>query len=451
MEMNGNETNFDEGELMKAQSIDTERIKQDADLRTIAATYTTLHRESSTEMSGPCPKCGGDDRFRCKKELFMCRQCHPKWADAIEFGMWLRGVGFRESAEWLAGGVLPTTSTPVQPVVKPASVTEHEFDEVFWLKRVIEDNNSLMSGSGKFAQQARDYLTGRGLTVETIQAFKLGFRGAKLPGTEQKESALSIPWFNRESKLIAVKYRFTEKHTYIKKDGEEGVYRYTSRGSIKNHLFGWQAMKGPGRNSVLIICEGEINALSLWQAGGGLIDVLSSGGENGLEALPDDVATFASQYTYKIVWADKKGVSNDTARKIKADFSMPSPVSPAFPKGQDANEFLKVGKLEKLLAGMFKRIGATIETPPPVLPIEQPIEQIQAEADTDEWPALMARYGRIKPVDTRPALPPELWQAGLSHSEAEKLSDELAKTYKVAMGIDSSGYYVEAQGKRVPL
>jgi hypothetical protein len=412
--------NFDKGEHMKTQSIDTERIKQDVDLRTIAATYTTLHRESSTEMSGPCPKCGGTDRFRCKKELFMCRQCHPKWADAIEFGMWFRGVGFRESAEWLTGGVLPTTSTPVQPVVKPASVTEHEFDEVFWLKRVIEDNNSLMSGSGKFAQQARDYLTGRGLTVETIQAFKLGFRGVNLPRSEQKEIAISLPWFNPDSKLVAVKYRFTATYKYINKDNDEAEANKTSRGNFTGELFGWQAVKGPSRNRALIICEGEINALSLWQAGNGLIDVLSTGTEGMMKTLPDAVVEFASQYAYKIIWADKKEISNDTARKIKADFSMPSPVSPAFPKGQDANEFLKVGKLEKLLAGMFKRIGATIETPPPppVLPTEE-VEQVEVNT------------GREPPE-------PIILYAGLTWAEAERIRIELNVPYRYGTGADPS-------------
>ena len=36
-----------------------------ADMLELARRYTTLRRESSHEWAGPCPRCGGDDRFHC--------------------------------------------------------------------------------------------------------------------------------------------------------------------------------------------------------------------------------------------------------------------------------------------------------------------------------------------------------------------------------------------------
>jgi hypothetical protein len=57
-----------------------------------------------TERDGPCPKCGGDDRFaiNIKKQLFNCRGCKVG-GDVIDFVRWFDGVGFMEACTTLAG------------------------------------------------------------------------------------------------------------------------------------------------------------------------------------------------------------------------------------------------------------------------------------------------------------------------------------------------------------
>src|SRR2546423_1564819 len=49
------------------------------DVLFLAQQDTQLHRASVNEQAGPCPGCGGDDRFRVKyhdeKWVFMCRGC----------------------------------------------------------------------------------------------------------------------------------------------------------------------------------------------------------------------------------------------------------------------------------------------------------------------------------------------------------------------------------------
>ena len=57
-----------------------------------------------TERDGPCPKCGGDDRFaiNVKKQVFNCRGCKTG-GDVIDFVRWLDGVGFVEACTTLAG------------------------------------------------------------------------------------------------------------------------------------------------------------------------------------------------------------------------------------------------------------------------------------------------------------------------------------------------------------
>jgi DNA primase len=62
-----------------------------------------LKREGK-EFIGPCPRCGGDDRFSINtaKQVFNCRQCGGR-GDVIDLVRWLDGVGFTEACTTLAG------------------------------------------------------------------------------------------------------------------------------------------------------------------------------------------------------------------------------------------------------------------------------------------------------------------------------------------------------------
>jgi predicted transcriptional regulator len=57
------------------------------------------------ERDGPCPKCGGDDRFsiNIKKQVFNCRGCGVG-GDVIDLVRHLDGVDFNQACETLAGG-----------------------------------------------------------------------------------------------------------------------------------------------------------------------------------------------------------------------------------------------------------------------------------------------------------------------------------------------------------
>lgn len=71
-----------------------ERIAQlKAILPRIPEIVTGLKNESINSLCGPCPKCGGVDRFvfRTDSERFWCRQCHEKPGDVIDFHGWLNG------------------------------------------------------------------------------------------------------------------------------------------------------------------------------------------------------------------------------------------------------------------------------------------------------------------------------------------------------------------------
>ena len=53
-----------------------------------------LRRESADSWCGPCPKCGGVDRFVVKGERWWCRQCEPRGGDAIDYLRRARGLTY---------------------------------------------------------------------------------------------------------------------------------------------------------------------------------------------------------------------------------------------------------------------------------------------------------------------------------------------------------------------
>jgi hypothetical protein len=64
-------------------------------------------RRSGQERIGPCPKCGGDDRFsiNVKENIWNCRGCKPDSVagDVIGLVEWFDGVDFGEAVERLTG------------------------------------------------------------------------------------------------------------------------------------------------------------------------------------------------------------------------------------------------------------------------------------------------------------------------------------------------------------
>ena len=63
-------------------------------LPSIQNSVSDLRKESANSLCGPCPKCGGDDRFvyRTDSKRFFCRQCNEKGGDVIDFHAWIEGT-----------------------------------------------------------------------------------------------------------------------------------------------------------------------------------------------------------------------------------------------------------------------------------------------------------------------------------------------------------------------
>jgi len=325
---------------MNAASVDTERLKQGVDLRDLAGRLVMLRKESTAELSGPCPKCGGADRFHVKADMFFCRQCFPlengKPHDAIEFVTWA-GLAhdFRGAVDYLGGRAVPSPAVirraPVTPTPKPAA----------WKAQDWQDSarRELAAAQARLASPAGDpgaqYLLSRGICPETWQAWGLGFGEAWDGKLEKRRPAILIPW--QRDQATAIKYRFT--------DQVDGGLRYTSKAGGECLAFGLQMAGQHG--STLWLLEGELNALSLWQALRGVwcvgFDVVSFGADGKASNLDPVVKAWAGKYRQVIVWADDPAKAAAAMQAIPGAFGLRSPVVDG--AKLDANDLLKLGGL----------------------------------------------------------------------------------------------------------
>lgn len=316
--------------------------------------YSKLSKLTNGEWAGPCPKCGGDDRFHVKEDGWFCRQCKPidpkhGWHDSIDFMQWLQsGLSFAEAVAQLTNGSLPEA---VQRQPEQKQRESHLLDQNEWargteiiLKRA---QKCLLGPDGKPGQ---DYLTNRGFEPRVWLQFGLGYNpNTAIPGTEGKERApaIAMPWY-AGGKLTGVRYRFLTTHNGRKQTSEAGS-QFVGRLFGSQGLPDWATMASGRCGTInrndskfqfadLVICEGEFNAMSLWQSAGHTnLHTLSLGSESA--KLTDAMIAAAQRYRNIIIWADR----TEVARELQA--AMPRANSIVSPGGKDANDLLQQGLL----------------------------------------------------------------------------------------------------------
>ena len=319
-----------------------------ADLLQLAAHYTKLTRASSTELEGPCPKCGGTDRMHVKADMFFCRQCYPldnnKPHDAIAFLQWAEGCTFPEAITMLTGDTL--TRTPRQ---QPAPKMPHKEPQPeswrTWAAEYAQASRAALPNS-----PGADYLNSRCLWPDTWAAFGLGYTPEATRVLDiYRVPAIVIPW-SRGGTTVGIKYRF------LKPVGKERL-RSAGGSDLLHLLFGGQAFPAdisPDARSHrhLLIIEGEINAMSAWQAmNTARLDVLSLAGES--PHIPESFFPVAAQYRTRIVWMDKEARARVEAARIEAAALW----SEEGGKKTDANDHLRAGTLADVLALALQRAG----------------------------------------------------------------------------------------------
>jgi phage/plasmid primase-like uncharacterized protein len=98
---------FDQDSVARARSVPIAAV--------LAARGHQLQR-CGGELTGPCPVCGGRNRFNVnlKKSVWVCRGCN-KGGDVIELVRHLDGCGFAEAIARLTGEIWPTPQVAAAP------------------------------------------------------------------------------------------------------------------------------------------------------------------------------------------------------------------------------------------------------------------------------------------------------------------------------------------------
>ncbi len=144
--------------------------------------HTTIKVASTRggEYAGPCPFCGGRDRFRVHPEYregrYWCRGC-GKSGDAISYLREFRGLSFADACK--ASGMNPRSGTRGEDRKETATAftpREVNLPPGQWSDSAAEIAGravkSLWSPSGG---SIRDFLRGRGLREETIRTASIGW------------------------------------------------------------------------------------------------------------------------------------------------------------------------------------------------------------------------------------------------------------------------------------
>lgn len=138
-----------------------ERINLDELKRNAAGKWIDIFRSLGMDVRedgrhGPCPCCGGKDRFRLKRAAaedgrWFCSQCTPQCGDGFELVKNVLGVDFKEAMEAVAGvvGMCKTSTVPREK------------------KMASEDFRKMFTGAAHISKNdpAGKYLRGRSITT----------------------------------------------------------------------------------------------------------------------------------------------------------------------------------------------------------------------------------------------------------------------------------------------
>ena len=297
---------------------------------------------NSGELAGPCPmNCGHRVHVVPSDKggyWWFCRSCYPddngKAHDAIAWVQWRENKSFTEACEALGGdktalqgpglGPSPRTRPPaalLPTAAAPADVWQAKARAfVAWAQKNLWEKYP----------KALDYLVGRGLSLETIKAAGLGYNPKFIkrktedwgldPAKYDKGVSIYSGWVipcECGGVLRYVKVRRPQEDidaaiawnkTHPRKEDQHNAAKYVCvTGSAKlGAIYGLDQVAGAFD---LILCEGEISALTLRQELAGVAAVVSCG-DAGNKPTAGALATMATVPRWFLAFDhDKAGTS----------------------------------------------------------------------------------------------------------------------------------------------
>ncbi len=205
---------FDETEL--------ERVKQAIDIVELIGGYVTLKRKGQSDLWGRCPfhnEKSASFHVRADRGMYHCFGC-GKGGSAINFVMEIERLSFAEAVRMLAekAGITITRTESKES----ASSDTHEREQLFHASAIGEKwfhDRLTVTPRSKEAESALKYLNERGIGLELIKRFRIGFAESGWDGLVNSASRAGIKGDTLVRAGLA----------YKKKTGEGYVDRFRAR------------------------------------------------------------------------------------------------------------------------------------------------------------------------------------------------------------------------------
>ncbi|MDP8924703.1 MAG: CHC2 zinc finger domain-containing protein [Chloroflexota bacterium] len=307
-------------------NVATAIIKERTDLLDLIGRDTTLRKVASTrggEFAGPCPFCGGCDRLRVQPAFgtWWCRGCSDRWEDAIAYVRKRDDLSFDAACDVLGaepparrGGRPPASA----PVVAPTPIPTPQWRAN--VRRALERcEQTLWSDEGV---RARDWLGRRGLTEETLRAWRVGYQpqDGEISGLFVRRGIV-VPWIV-DGDLWQLKVR--------RPDPLRPKYMSVAGGHPL--LFGADTLTG---RRVAVLTEGEFDAMLIHQEVGDLVGVATLGSCS--KRLDARAISYLLPVERVLVAYDRDADGENGAGKLLALSQRMRRVRPPF--GKEASEF----------------------------------------------------------------------------------------------------------------
>jgi hypothetical protein len=315
--------------------VDFAALKASISLETVILKYTTLNQY----RQGPCPLCGGRDRFYIHTDGTGCgcRKCGFQ-GDAVDLVQLCEKITRCEAVSLLIGPEYKAVPEAIRR--RTVQIPEKPDGWDARAQRVVRTASAFLASLE--GDLGRSYLESRQIAKRTWQSFGIGF-------APQPRPAIVIPWYrpgaaarlNKSSdknpdSLDAVRFRFIDEIA----SGDKAS-RFAQLPHSAPSLFGLHAL---GTRPDLLAIEGEFNALSVWQschvdghdAG---IDVLSFGSETPSRCGRFELKEIVVRYERVLIWADRP----ENAIRLSSSLCAPGRIvlTMRSPRDLDANDILR--------------------------------------------------------------------------------------------------------------
>jgi DNA primase len=154
-------------------------VKQQADIVRIVGEYLKLRKTGAQNYTGLCPfhkEKTGSFSVNATHGYYYCFGCHEK-GDVFNFVMKMEGLSFPEAVRAVAA----KAGVPLPKREFSSPEEARQYGEQAGLRRQLIDLHEAATEyfeaqlKAPEAARAREYLTGRGVSAETIKTFRIGY------------------------------------------------------------------------------------------------------------------------------------------------------------------------------------------------------------------------------------------------------------------------------------